>query len=90
MSQVMPVYRQQLKRSKPTEKNIYCWDTNINQTLLGCLKSTDFYVLFDKNGPIDDNIDVLNSYLHFCIDNSVPMKTIKCYPNNKPWISKEL
>lgn len=28
--------------------------------------------------------------LRFCEDNVVPTKKIKCFPNNKPWITKEI
>ena len=35
-------------------------------------------------------MDVINSYITFCIDVVVPKKQIKCYPNNKPWVTKDL
>ena len=90
MCLLTPLYRQQLKRSKPSEKLIYTWSKDVNETLRGCMESTDFDVLFDSDESIDDNVDVLNSYMHFCIDLIVPKKIVKCFPNNKPWVTKEL
>ena len=58
--------------------------------LLGCLESTDFSVLYDENEPADYNVKVLNAYIIFCVDNIVPNKIVKCYGNNKPWITKDL
>ena len=90
MCHLIPIYRQRLKTSKPTEKLIYTWNDEVNKTLLGCMEATDFDVLYDENASIDYNVDVLNSYIAFCIDHIVPRKLVKCFPNNKPWVTKEL
>ena len=29
-------------------------------------------------------------YINFCVDSSVPTRTVKCYPNNKPWVTKNI
>lgn len=42
MCLLTPVYRQLLKRSKPVEKLIYSWNKDVNDTLLGCMETTDF------------------------------------------------
>ena len=54
------------------------------------MEANDFDVLYDENASIDYNVDVLNSYIAFCIDHIVPKKLVKCFPNNKPWVTKEL
>ena len=90
MSHLIPIYRQKLKQCKPTERLVYTWDEDVNSTLLGCMEATDFDVLYDENESIDFNVDVLNSYVTFCIDNTVPQKMVKCFPNNKPWVTKDL
>ena len=30
------------------------------------------------------------NYVSFCVDTVVPVKRCKIYPNNKPWVSKQL
>ena len=87
---LIPVYKQALKRSKPTERLVYTWNEEVNNTLLGCIESTDFEVMYDGNSNIEQNVDVLNSYIDFCINNIVPKKVVRCFPNNKPWVTKEL
>ena len=79
-----------LKRSKPTERLVYKWDDNVNNTLLGCIECTDFDVLYDEDENVEQNVDVLNEYINFCIDMIVPKKVVKCFPNNKPWVTKDL
>ena len=82
--------KQVLKRSKPSEKTIHLWNKDVSDTLLGCMEATDFDVLYDSSASLDENSDVLNSYLQFCISNVVPTKKIRCFPNNKPWVTKKL
>ena len=33
---------------------------------------------------------VISDYISFCEDMIIPQKSVKVYPNNKPWISKSL
>ena len=85
-----PIYKQVLKRSKPVVKEIYQWNNDMNEKFLSCIECTDFDALFDSDASVDKNTDVLNSYLHFCMDMIIPKKIVKCFPNNKPWVTKEL
>ncbi|KAI3364496.1 hypothetical protein L3Q82_011282, partial [Scortum barcoo] len=32
----------------------------------------------------------LTDYLNFCADVVSPVKTVRCYPNNKPWVTREV
>ena len=34
--------------------------------------------------------DVVWDYINFFVDTNVPTKTIKSYPNNKPWMNKDV
>ena len=54
------------------------------------MECIDFETLFDNNVSVYENVDVLNSYLHLCVEMIVPKKIVKCFPNNKPWVTKEL
>lgn len=29
-------------------------------------------------------------YIHFCVENNVPTRTVWCFSNNKPWVTPEL
>ena len=90
MCHLVPVYRQKLKRSKPTERLVYQWSDEINETLLACIECTNFDCLFDPSEHVDHNTEVLTDYINFCIDMLVPKKSIKCFGNNKPWVTKDL
>ena len=34
--------------------------------------------------------EAVSSYISFCENNIIPVKEIKLYPNNKPWITSSL
>ena len=90
MCQLIPVYKTVLKRSKPTERTVYEWNDEVNEVLIGCMESTDFEVMFDESMSVDYNVEVLTAYIRFCIDIIVPSKVVKCFGNNKPWVTKDL
>ena len=35
-------------------------------------------------------MDVVTSYIKFCVDSVIPSKQITIFPNNKPWVTKDL
>ncbi|TWW53955.1 hypothetical protein D4764_0170340 [Takifugu flavidus] len=36
------------------------------------------------------SINCVSDYIKFCTENSVPTKKVRCYPNNKPWVTSDL
>ncbi|KAJ8046274.1 hypothetical protein HOLleu_04895 [Holothuria leucospilota] len=44
----------------------------------------------DSALDIHELTNTINSYIGFCVDLVIPQETVKCYPNNKPWITKEI
>ena len=90
MCHLIPVYRQLIKRCKPIEKVVYSWNEEVNSTLLGCMECTDFDVLYNDDEDLDQNVEVLNDYLNFCVEVVVPKRVVKCFANNKPWVTKDL
>ena len=61
---------QKLKQSKPILMDIKVWDSEVEDTIKGCLTTVV-------------SVDVISQYI-------VPTKTVKSYPNNKPWITKDI
>lgn len=86
----VPIYKQVLKREKCEQVTIRKWDDESSMKLQSCFECTDWSVLIENGADINTNVDILNSYFLFCLDMLVPTKVIKIYPNNKPWVTKEL
>ena len=89
MIHLLPTYKQKLKASKPTISSVRDWSPDAIEKLRAQLESTDWDILCNATN-IDDNVDIFTEYINFCVDESIPMKEIKSYPNNKPWVTKEL
>lgn len=41
----------------------------------------------DNNMDTDGRVDILSEYVNFCRDTVMPVKTVHCFPNNKPWVN---
>ena len=33
---------------------------------------------------------LITEYINFCVDSIIPSRTVKCFPNNKPWFTTDL
>ena len=84
--QLIPEYRQKLKRQKPTTRRVKAWTNDTTETLRACFDCTDWDVL--DSSSVDEAAEVASNYIKFREDMIVPEKTLKRYPNNKPWVDK--
>ena len=44
----------------------------------------------DAAGDLDELTETVSEYISFCVDLTIPTKKIKVFPNNKPWITKQV
>ena len=66
-----------------------CFPVNFRHAR-ACFDCKDWDVFFDTADSIDSATGVISDYINFCVDSIVPSKCIKSFPNNKPWISKDI
>ena len=88
---LFPVYRTVLQRG--TVKNIHIKKWNDNdacETLRGLFEATDWDMFFESSVDINELTDVVSSWSLYCENIVIPVKTIKVYPNSKPWVTKSL
>ena len=90
MVQLLPIYKQKVKRLKPIVRTIKVWSTESTAALIGCFECTDWDTLCPSDSPLDEVTDTVSSYINFCIDTLLETKEIKIYSNSKPWITAEL
>ena len=58
--------------------------------LNACFECTDWEMLITANNDVCSATETISDYIAFCIESVIQTKTIKLYPNNKPWITKSL
>lgn len=55
------------------------------------MEITDWEIFFQScEGDLNLLTDSISSYLTFCEGTVIPTKQVKLYPNNKPWVTKDL
>lgn len=87
---LIPVYRTALQRGKVIAKRVKIWTEDSSLTLQGCMDSTDWNIFVDSRRDIDELADVVSSWASCCEEIVLPDKTVKIYPNSRPWVSKFL
>lgn len=88
--QLLPAYRTCLQRGKVVTKKVKLWTEEATQTLQGCLDCTAWDEFVESSQDINELTDVTSSWLGYCVDTVIPEKVVKVYPNNKPWVTKNL
>ncbi len=72
------------------ERVIKNWTEDGISSLQACFDCTDWQCFFDATDDIDELSDAVSSYISFCVDSIIPTKNVVIFPNNKPWVTKEL
>ncbi|XP_077985174.1 uncharacterized protein LOC144439815 [Glandiceps talaboti] len=85
---MMPSYRQKLKCTKPKKISVLQWSPDAIEKLRACLDCTNWDELFEDDA--NKTTEVITDYINFCVDVCLPTKTLKRYPNNKPWFDSSL
>ena len=87
---LLPKYRQKLKMHKVVKKEVQVWNNEAIEKLQTCFQITDWDVLFCASDNINEIADTINAYVVFCQNLHIQNKTVRVYPNNKPWITSKL
>ena len=87
---LIPVYRTVLKREKVQTIRVKDWNDDACLSLQGCLDCTDWDMFKESCNDIDELTDVICSWTSYCENIVIPVKSVKLYPNSKPWVSKSL
>ena len=86
-----PCYVPLVKRQPVTINTVRTWSEDCYEALQGCFEVTDWNVLCEPHGEDTDGLtECITDYINFCVDGIVPARTVRCYPNNKPWVTKDI
>ncbi|KAI2649485.1 RNA-directed DNA polymerase from mobile element jockey [Labeo rohita] len=84
---LLPQYKPKLKRIKPTIYSATLWSEDAIEQLQGSLACTDWGIF---QGTLDERVSTITDYIKFCIHTTIPTRTVKRYPNSKPWITPHI
>ena len=85
---LLPKYRPLVQRVKPRKLTVKQWSQESVGKLQGSLACTDWNVFTENVTDENELVETITDYINFCTEICIPTKTIKIFPNNKPWISK--
>ena len=57
---------------------------------LGSLACRDWDILAPDSVNLNEHASIITDYITFCMDSTIPMKTVTVYPNSKPWITSDV
>nr|XP_049609558.1 uncharacterized protein LOC125988413 [Syngnathus scovelli] len=86
-----PEYTPLVKKQPVATRTIRKWTPEMESVLRDCFNTTDWDVLIHPHREdIEGLTHCLTDYLNFCMDVVAPVKTVRYYPNNKPWVTREV
>ncbi|KAI3356719.1 hypothetical protein L3Q82_003307 [Scortum barcoo] len=88
---LQPLYTPLVQKQPVTTRSVRRWSPEKESALRDCFNTTVWDVLMNPHGEdIEGMTHCLTDYLNFCADVVSPVKTVRCYPNNKPWVTREV
>ncbi len=88
---LLPAYRQKLKREAPALRTIQCWSDQSDAILQDCFDHVDWDMFrAASDDDIEEYSDSVTCFIRKCIEDVIPTKTIRIYPNQKPWINSDV
>ncbi|CAM4578856.1 unnamed protein product [Leuciscus chuanchicus] len=87
MVKLRPAYVSRLRREKVRKVEVKSWTAAASEALRDCLERTDWNIVTDGTENVNDAALAISGYITFCEDAIIPKKTVKMFPNNKPWIA---
>ncbi len=84
---LLPQYRQRLKREKPATYSINQWSKDATARLQGSLACTDWSIF---GGDLNVRTEIITDYIKFCMATTIPVVTVKKYPNSRPWMTHQI
>ncbi|KAI3363569.1 hypothetical protein L3Q82_012154 [Scortum barcoo] len=67
------------------------WSEEAEEALKDCFNTTLWDVFSDAHGEdIDSLTHCLTDYINFCVENTVPTRTVRSFSNSKPWITPDI
>ncbi|KAI5104598.1 hypothetical protein C0J45_6224 [Silurus meridionalis] len=78
-------------RQPAASRTVTTWSDETSEALKDCFETTMWEELCNPHGEdIDSLTDCITDFINFCVENTVPTRTVLCFPNNKPWINPDI
>ncbi|KAI3375444.1 hypothetical protein L3Q82_003694 [Scortum barcoo] len=80
-----------VRRLPTTTRSFRKWSPEAEQALKDCFETTDWEALQGSHSEnMEEMVDCTTDYINFCMDTVVPVRSVRCFANNKPWITSDI
>ncbi|KAK0139096.1 hypothetical protein N1851_024385 [Merluccius polli] len=80
------LYKPLVRRQPITTRSV-----EAEEALMECYRTTDWEMFQeDYNNHIEGLTQCVTDYIKFCEESVVPTKKVRCFPNSKPWINRDI
>eukprot|EP00061_Rhincodon_typus_P014343 g41302.t1 len=83
-------YRQKLKWEKSSRKEVQCWSEAVEDGLRDSLDSVDWTVFKRSAENPDKFATTVTNFITKHVEGCAPKKSIRVFPNQKPWMNQEI
>ena len=88
---LQPQYTPLVQGQPATPSSIRRWSLEMEAALRDCYGTTDWDVLLNPHcEDIEGMTYCLTDYFNFCVNVVSTIRTVRCYPNNKPLVTREV
>ena len=87
---LQPKYRPVVLRQKLRTINVQQWSVENLEVLQAAFDCTDWLVFEETAKDLDELTETVCGYISFCTQLCIPVKKVKVYANNKPWITADI
>ena len=78
------------QRVQRVVKTVKDWTEDSVACSQECFDCTDWEMFDQMCTNFNELTNVSSSYISFCVESVIPSKHITIFPNNKPWVTKDL
>ncbi|TWW68206.1 hypothetical protein D4764_19G0000040 [Takifugu flavidus] len=91
LEHLQPVYKPLVQRQPAVTRTVKKWSEEAKEGLKDCFNTTLRDVFSDAHGEDIDNLtNCITDYINFCVENTVPTRTVRSFSNSKPWITPDI
>ncbi|KAJ8406684.1 hypothetical protein AAFF_G00296000 [Aldrovandia affinis] len=88
---LVPTYKPVVRCQPVTTRTVQLWLGEVEERLQNCLQITNWDLFPEDFGQdVEGLADCITLYIRTCEESIVPTKKVCCFPNNKPWINKNI
>ena len=83
-------YKQKLESTQTTVRTVQRWSEENEARLQGFVESTNWSIIKDSASDLNEYVESVMGYINFCVDSCIPTMTVQSYPNQKPWLNRNI